>query len=129
MRQELIKNNIDILFGNKEEVCAMVQSSALQDAITYAKSLNIICVITLAEKGSLIIHKEEVFEINAVKVDKVVDTTGAGDAFNAGFAVALTEDKNIKDSIEFANITAGLSTTKIGTAKSMPFRSEIDNLL
>ena len=41
----------------------------------------------------------------------------------------LTEDKNIKDSITFANITAGLSTTKIGTAKSMPFRSEIDNLL
>ena len=61
--------------------------------------------------------------------EKVVDTTGAGDAFNGGLAVALTEGKNIKDSIKFANITAGLSTTKIGTAKSMPLREEIDNLL
>ena len=61
----------------------------------------------------------------------VVDTTGAGDAFNGGFAVALTEKErnNIKDSIKFANATAGLSTTKIGTANSMPSRDEIDKLL
>ena len=50
-------------------------------------------------------------------------------AFDAGFAVALTEGKNIKDSIAFANTTAGLSTTKVGTANSMPHRSEIDKLL
>ena len=60
---------------------------------------------------------------------KVVDTTGAGDAFNGGLAVALTEEKNIKDSIAFANATAGLSTTRVGTANSMPLRSEIDKLL
>ena len=59
-----------------------------------------------------------------------MDTTGAGDAFNAGLAVALTEGKIIKEAIKFANaVTAGLSTTKIGTAKSMPLREEIDNLL
>ena len=43
--------------------------------------------------------------------------------------MALTEEKNIKDSIAFANTTAGLSTTRIGTANSMPLRSEIDKLL
>ena len=61
--------------------------------------------------------------------DKVVDTTGAGDAFNAGLAVALTEGKNTKEAIQFANAVGGLSATKIGTAKSMPHREEIDNLL
>ena len=53
----------------------------------------------------------------------------AGDAFNAGLAVALTEEKNIKEAIKFANAVGGLSATKIGTAKSMPRREEIDNLL
>ena len=56
-------------------------------------------------------------------------TTGAGDAFNAGFAAALTEGQNIKDALKFASATAGLSTTKIGTANSMPSREEIDKLL
>ena len=87
-------------------------------------------IITLGDKGAYFANKEESFHVNAMDLgEKVVDTTGAGDAFNAGFAVALTEGKNINDSITFANITAGLSTTKIGTAKSMPLRSEIDNLL
>ena len=87
-------------------------------------------IITLGDKGAYFANNEESFHFNAMNLgEKVVDTTGAGDAFNAGFAVALTEDKNINDSIKFANITAGLSTTKIGTAKSMPLRSEIDNLL
>ena len=79
---------------------------------------------------ALILLLTLISHINALDLEgKGVDTTGAGDAFNGGLAVALTEEKNIKDSITFANITAGLSTTKIGTAKSMPLRSEIDNLL
>jgi len=87
-------------------------------------------IITLGDKGAYFANNEESFHVNAMNLgEKVVDTTGAGDAFNAGFAVALTEEKNIKDSIKFANITAGLSTTKIGTAKSMPLRSEIDKSL
>ena len=87
-------------------------------------------IITLGDKGAYFANNKESLYINAMNLgEKVVDTTGAGDAFNAGFAVALTEDKNIKDSITFANITAGLSTTKIGTAKSMPLCYEIDKLL
>ena len=87
-------------------------------------------VITLGEKGAYYANSNEHFHVDAINLgDKVIDTTGAGDAFNAGFAVALTEGKSIKESIIFANATAGLSTTKIGTAKSMPLRSEIDDLL
>ena len=86
-------------------------------------------IITLGDKGAYFANNEENFHVPAINLEgKVVDTTGAGDAFNGGLAVALTEENNIKDSIKFANITAGLSTTKIGTAKSIPLRSEIDNL-
>ena len=85
-------------------------------------------IITLGDKGAYFANKDQHFHIEALKVE-VVDTTGAGDAFNAGLAVALTEEKSIKDAIFFANITAALSTTKIGTANSMPLREEIDKLL
>lgn len=57
---------------------------------------------------------------------KVIDTTGAGDAFNGGLAVALSEEKSLQDSILFATAVAALSVTKIGTAPSMPLRTEVD---
>ena len=77
-----------------------------------------------------IANKEKQFHVPIINLQApVVDTTGAGDAFNAGFAVALTEKQNIIDAIKFASATAGLSTTKVGTANSMPSREEIDKLL
>jgi ribokinase len=87
-------------------------------------------IITMGEKGAFFSNKEEQFHVPVINLQNpVVDTTGAGDAFNAGLAVALTEKQKIKDAIKFASATAGLSTTKIGTANSMPSRSEIDKLL
>ena len=85
-------------------------------------------IITLGDKGAYFANNDDSFYIDALNVN-VVDTTGAGDAFNAGLAVALTEGKNIKNAISFANATAALSTTRIGTANSMPLREEIDKLL
>ena len=61
--------------------------------------------------------------------NKVIDTSGAGDAFNDSFATALCENKPIIDAIKFANAYAGISTTRIGTANSMPTREEIDKIL
>ena len=87
-------------------------------------------IITLGEKGAYFANANETFSSPIAKLpNPVVDTTGAGDAFNAGFAVALTENQGIKDAISFASATAGLSTTKIGTANSMPSREEIDKIL
>ena len=87
-------------------------------------------VITLGEKGAYFANSEEKFSLPIANLSHpVVDTTGAGDAFNAGLAAALTEGQNIKDSLIFASATAGLSTTKIGTANSMPSREEIDRIL
>ena len=86
-------------------------------------------VITLGEKGVYFENADENYLIPSMNLsDKVVDTSGAGDAFNGAFAAALCENKSVKESIEFANKYAGLSTTRIGTANSMPLRSEIDKL-
>jgi len=87
-------------------------------------------IITLGSKGAFLKNEKHSYLIDAYDLkNKVVDTTGAGDAFNGGLAVALVEGLEIKEAIKFANIVGGLSTTKIGTANSMPLRSEIDNYL
>ena len=87
-------------------------------------------IITLGEKGAFFANINENFYSPIANLSNpVVDTSGAGDAFNAGFAAALTENQNIRDAIAFACATAGLSTTKIGTANSMPSREEIDKIL
>ena len=98
--------NVDILFGNEEEICAMSNSKNVNEAINYAKSLNITAAITLAERGSLIINNNEVIEIPAIDIDKVVDTTGAGDLFASGFLYGLCQNKDLESSGYIASIAA-----------------------
>lgn len=86
-------------------------------------------VITLGEKGALLHGEAGTAMVPACRVERVVDTTGAGDAFNGGFAVALAEGRSPLDAVRFANATAALSVQKPGTAPSMPTRAEIDALL
>ena len=85
-------------------------------------------IITLGEKGCYFANKKENFFIKAFKFkDPVIDTTGAGDAFNGAFAVALSKDLNIKEALTFANKVAGISTTKQGAAASLPSLEDLKN--
>ena len=84
-------------------------------------------LITLGEKGCYFKNSDEEFLIPASKLNKpVVDTTGAGDAFNGALSVALSQNKTYKQSIEFANLVAGISVTREGAANSMPTKKEIE---
>jgi len=85
-------------------------------------------IITLGEKGIFFANRKENFFLEAYKLKKpVIDTTGAGDAFNGAFAVGLANDLEIKEALTFANKVAGISTTKLGAAASMPFAKELVN--
>ena len=103
---ELIKSNVDILFGNEEEILSLAQVSSIVEGIEYAKSLGILTAITLAAKGSLIVHNNEVIEINPKKVEKVIDTTGAGDLYAAGFLYGCAKNKPLEDCGRYASIAA-----------------------
>ena len=84
-------------------------------------------VITLGSKGVYFANSFESYFVDAFKLkDKVVDTTGAGDAFNGAFAYALSKNQNNKDAIEFANKVAGISTTRAGAANAMPKLDEVE---
>jgi len=87
------------------------------------------CLITLGERGALYRDRERSVHVPVISAGKVLDTTGAGDAFNGGFAVALAEGMPIEQALRFASATAGISVTRPGTAGSMPTRAEIEALL
>ena len=81
-------------------------------------------IITLGEKGLFYSDGTEEIYLKATSV-KSIDTTGAGDAFNGGLAVALSENKSIKECLELANKVAGISTTKLGAGDAMPFKKDL----
>ena len=86
-------------------------------------------VLTLGAQGVLVKNATTRRHIPAIDAGPVVETTGAGDAFNGGFAVALAEGRSIVDAARFGCAVAGISVTRPGTAPSMPHRAEIDALL
>ena len=86
-------------------------------------------VITLGEQGALFKDNNQIIHQPSYEVGPVVETTGAGDAFNGGLAVALAEEMPIDKALRFACATASISVTRQGTAPSMPDRYEIDTLI
>lgn len=86
-------------------------------------------IVTLGENGALFRDGDRSIHVPAVDAGQVVETTGAGDAFNGGFAAALAEDQDPVSAVRFGCATAGISVTRPGTAPSMPSRDEIEALL
>ena len=86
-------------------------------------------LLTLGERGVLLRQGGVSTHVPAFSAGPVVETTGAGDAFNGGFAVGLAEGKTAADAARFGSAVAGLSVTKAGAAASMPLRAEVEALL
>lgn len=86
-------------------------------------------VVTLGENGALYTDGETICHAPAIRAGDVVETTGAGDAFNGGLAAALSDGADPLAALKFATATAAISVTRPGTAPSMPLRAEIDTLM
>ena len=85
-------------------------------------------IITLGVNGAYYTDGEREIHVAGIKV-KAVETTGAGDAFNGGFATAIGEGMDVETALKFANCTAAISVTRLGAAESMPSRVEIDTFM
>ena len=123
--KQLINNDVDILFANQDEICAMAESKNLDEGIAYAKSLGKVSIITLAAKGSLIITDNKVKEIKAEPVGQVVDTTGAGDLYAAGFLYGITHNKNYEECGRLASIAAAEIISHFGARPQVKLSSLI----
>ncbi|MGE5139770.1 MAG: PfkB family carbohydrate kinase, partial [Rudaea sp.] len=87
-----------------------------------------VVILTLGERGALLVSRDRVEHVPAVKVD-AVDPTGAGDAFIGSLAVLLGEGLSLEDAVRRANAIAALSVTHIGTQVSFPTRAQADEFL
>jgi ribokinase len=131
---ESIYRHIDYITPNESEAAALtgVPVSTVADAEKAADAFlargvpN--AIITLGAQGVFVKNAQVRAHVPAVNAGKVVETTGAGDAFNGGFAVALSEGMGLVEAARFGCATAGISITRPGTAPSMPTRAEIDAL-
>ena len=97
---DLVKNRLDITFANEQEILSLINSKNFKDVIDFAKELKKLIVITRSDKGSIAINGSEVIECSSQKNLKIVDLTGAGDLFAAGFLNGYINNKTIKESLE-----------------------------
>lgn len=126
---------VDFLTPNESEAAALVGfpveggtgAEAAADALR-AKGVGT-AVITLGAAGALVVSRSVRRIVPARPAGPVLDTTGAGDAFNGGFAVALAEGRPPVEAAAFGCAVAGISVTRHGTAPSMPSREEVEALL
>jgi ribokinase len=125
----------DFVTPNETEAATLtgIDTSTDEGALKAASSLiergarNV--VVTLGAKGALLHGAAGTHFVPAFEISNVVDTTGAGDAFNGGFAAALSEGLSTVEAVRFGTAVAGLSVQRPGTAPSMPTRAEIDQFL
>jgi sugar/nucleoside kinase (ribokinase family) len=103
---DLVENHVDILFANEEEIMALYEVTKFEDVLPLLKTKCEIVAITRSEKGSVIVKGETITEVKAEPVAKVVDTTGAGDMYAAGFLFGYTEGLSMQECGRLGSIAA-----------------------
>ena len=115
---KLLMNDLNILIGNENEINELVQKDNLLDSINELKKTKKIIVITRSENGSLAILNNEIIKCESIKIEKVLDLTGAGDLFASGFLKEYLDKSNIKKCLQTGSDLAAKIIQKIGARLS-----------
>jgi len=115
---KLLKNDLNILIGNENEINKLMQKNNLLESINELKSIDKLIVITRSENGSVAILNNEITNCESVKVEKVLDLTGAGDLFAAGFLKEYLDKSNVKKCLQTGSKLAAQVIQKIGARLS-----------
>ena len=111
---ELVKNKLDIIFANEQEILSLIESKSFDEAVAFTKSLNKNVIITRGEKGALAVNKGEIVECAAEKNLNVTDLTGAGDLFAAGYLHGVINNLSINESLKKGTELSAKVIQKIG---------------
>lgn len=118
--QDLVRNHVDILFANEQEICSLWQVGNFDDALHATRGTCEVAALTRSAKGSLIVSGEDVHVVDARAVEHVVDTTGAGDLYAAGFLYGYTTGKNLYDCGRIGAIAAAEVISHFGARPQTP---------
>ena len=111
---ELLKNDLNILIGNENEINELMQKNNLLDSINELKKINKLIIITRSENGSVAILNNKITNCESIKVEKILDLTGAGDLFASGFFKEYIDQSNTKKCLETGSEMAAKIIQKIG---------------
>jgi fructokinase len=111
---KLLKDDLNILIGNENEINELMKKNNLLESINELKNINKLIIITRSENGSLAILNNEITNCESVKVEKILDLTGAGDLFAAGFLKEYLDKSNIKKCLQTGSKLAAQVIQKIG---------------
>ena len=111
---DLVKNKLNIVFANEQEALSLIDAKNFDEVISFSKQLEKTIVITRGEKGSIAIQKNEVVECDSQKNLKIVDLTGAGDLFAAGFLHGHVNNLSLKESLKKGTEMSSKIIQKIG---------------
>ena len=110
----LLKNDLNILIGNEKEINELMQKNNLLDSMNELKNINKLIIITRSEDGSVAILNNEITNCESTKVEKILDLTGAGDLFAAGFLKEYLDKSNLKKCLQTGSLLAAKIIQKIG---------------
>ncbi|MDP7650983.1 MAG: adenosine kinase [Rhodospirillales bacterium] len=111
---DLVNDHVDVLFANEEEIKSLYQVDTFDDAMQRVRGHCRIAALTRGDKGSVVISGDEVHVVDAVPIEHVVDTTGAGDAYAAGFLFGITHDFDLGPSAHIGGIVAAEAISHFG---------------
>ena len=111
---KLLKNDLNILIGNENEINELMQKNNLLDSMNELKNIDKLIIITRSENGSVAILNNEITNCESIKVERVLDLTGAGDLFAAGFLKECLDKSNIRKCLQTGSELAAKVIQKIG---------------
>ena len=114
----LVKNSLDITFANEQEILSLIDAKNFDDVISFSKKLGKLIVVTRGEKGSIAIKNDDVVEFGIQKNLKIVDLTGAGDLFAAGFLHGYIKNLSLNESLKKGTDLSSKIIQKIGARLS-----------
>ena len=110
----LVTNKLDIVFANEQEIVALINARSFEEVIEFSKGLKKNIIITRGAKGAIAINKNEVYETKSKKNLKIIDLTGAGDLFAAGYLHGKINNYSIQESLEKGTELSAKIIQKIG---------------
>ena len=113
---DLVKNKLDITFANEQEILELIDATSFNDVISFGKKINKTLVITRSDKGSVVINQNEAVECKSQKNLKIVDLTGAGDLFAAGFLHGYINKMKLQENLNKGTEMASKVIQKIGAS-------------
>jgi sugar/nucleoside kinase (ribokinase family) len=111
---ELVERHVDVLFANEDEICSLYQVSSFDEALQAVRDHCAVSCLTRSEKGSVVVAGDEVHVVDAHPVPEVVDTTGAGDLYAAGFLYGYTRGRGLAESARLGSLAAAEVISHLG---------------